>query len=153
MAKVHHRKARKDYPDAGIKKGDMYYTASVKTGPRSSKTIRQLEPIKRWQLTTSSFLSALWQWEDRIEKFDDQSDLEDLISEIRELGEEQYQNYENMPEGLQQGDTGMMLEERSSACEEAANELEEIQHEWSDAETEATEQEFIERVRNIEVAC
>lgn len=46
MPKVQHVKARKDYPESGIKKGDMYYTASVMTGPRSSRTIRSKGPIQ-----------------------------------------------------------------------------------------------------------
>lgn len=34
MARVHHRKAAKDYPQQGIAKGDMYYYVKIKTGPR-----------------------------------------------------------------------------------------------------------------------
>ena len=56
MARVHHRKAAKDYPDHGIAKGDLYYYTKIKTGPRSSRVLRSKEPFKRSQLTSSEFL-------------------------------------------------------------------------------------------------
>lgn len=42
MAKVEKRKARKDYPEDGIKAGDEYYYVQMKTGQRSSKVMRSL---------------------------------------------------------------------------------------------------------------
>jgi hypothetical protein len=55
------------------------------------------------------------------------SDIEELrgfIDTIRELGEEQGEKFDNMPEGLQQGDTGQLLEERRDGCESWAGEIE-----------------------------
>lgn len=134
MAKVEHRKARKDYPGAGISKGDMYYFAQIKTGPRSSRTIRQKDPIKRSQLTTSEYLSTLY---GLCEQTDDTNDLEDfrtIAEDLRELGQEQRDKFDNMPEGLQQGDTGQMLEERAEACESAADEIETLIDSWNEAD-------------------
>jgi len=136
MAKVEHRKARKDYPTNGIKKGDMYYFAQIKTGPRSSRIIRQIAPIKPQQLTSSPFKSGLLDWEDAKSALTNRDDAQALADTIRELGEEQQASFDNMPEGLQQGDTGQMLEARATACEEAASEIEEIISRWEDAETE-----------------
>ena len=52
-----------------------------------------------------------------------ESDRDDLVSELENLRDEQQDNYDNMPEGLQQGDTGMLLEERVSALDEWISEL------------------------------
>lgn len=133
MAKVQERTARKDYPANGIKKGDRYFYVAIKTGPRSSRTIRSLTRPKRWELTGSDFYSQLWPIEDEgFDKVSEASDLNDIAEELRNLGSEQQDKFDNMPEGLQHGDTGQMLEERANACEEwadgietAANELEE----------------------------
>lgn len=48
------------------------------------------------------------------------NDLESLAEQVREFGEEQQGKFDNMPEGLQQGDTGQLLEERASNMEQAA---------------------------------
>lgn len=122
MARVHFRKAAKDYPRNGIKKGDSYYYAKIKTGPRSSRVIRSITPIKRWELTSSDFYSQLWPIED--ERFDGvcgPDDLREIAEDLRNLGSEQQDKYDNMPEGLQQGDTGQMVEARATGCEEWAD--------------------------------
>lgn len=133
MARVHYRKARKDYPKQGISKGDHYYFAQIKTGPRSSRTIRQLQPIKQSQLTSSAFKSAILQaeeeWDEALKGAEhDKSGLPDvayeIASSIREAGEEANASFENMPEGLQQGETGQMLEARYTSCEETADTIE-----------------------------
>lgn len=45
---------------------------------------------------------------------------------IREQGEEAQGSHDNMPEGLQEGDTGQLLQSRADACEEIAGELEQL---------------------------
>lgn len=122
MARVQERKAAKDYPSNGIKKGDRYFYVKIKTGPYSSRTIRSLTRPKRWELTTSDFYSQLWPIED--EGFDgvaEASDLKDIAEQLRELGQEQQEKFDNMPDGLQQGDTGQQIEERAQQCEEWAD--------------------------------
>jgi hypothetical protein len=127
MARIHERKAAKDYPGTDIKKGDTYYYVQIKTGPRSSRTIRSKIRPKRWQLTGSEFYSTLWQIED--ERFDgvaEASDLKDIAEELRTLGEEQQEKFDNMPDGLQQGDTGQLLEARAENCGTWADEIETV---------------------------
>lgn len=163
MAKVEHRKAAKDYPDLGIKKGDMYYFAQIKTGPRSSRTIRSLKPIPRSQLTSSEYLSRLYEWEDAKAEISSMEDAQQFADDIRELGEEQQEKFDNMPDGLQQGDTGQMIEERASSCEQAASDIEEIIGDWEqerddfdgrdtddeDYDEEFDESEFLDRMRDV----
>lgn len=135
MARVHHRKAAKDYPQFGIAKGDMHYYVKIKTGPRSSREMRSKTPFKRSQLTQSDYLSQLYDWEDSKAEISDMESAQEFADTIRALGEEQDEKFNNMPEGLQQGDSGQMIEARRDACEAAAGEIEEIISEWEDAKS------------------
>jgi len=136
MAKVQHRKAAKDYPDHDIKKGEMYYYVKIKTGPYSSREMRQKKPFKPSQLTSSEYLGALYSWQESLDALTCMDDAQMMADEIRELGEQQQEKLDNMPEGLQQGDTGQMIQERIDACEQAASEIEEIISNWESARDE-----------------
>lgn len=142
MARVKHVKARKDYPQYGIAAGEMYYYTKIKTGPYTSRTLRQKTPFKRSQLTQSEYLSQLYDWEDRKDEVSSIDDAQQLADDIRALGEEQREKFDNMPEGLQQGDSGQMLEARADACEAAADEIEDAIQEWQSA---------MDRVRDVSV--
>lgn len=152
MPRVHHRKARKDYPADGIGKGDMYYTTSIKTGPRSSRTLRQKTPFKQSQLTTSEFKSGWYAAEEEWGEGDKGADTARSVSEaIAALGETAQESFDAMPEGLQQGDTGQMLEERASVAsdvseriEQYASELEELDR--NDYEDEDEFEDEVERL-------
>lgn len=133
MARVHHRKAAKDYPQQGIAKGDMYYYVKIKTGPRTSREMRSKTPFKRSQLTSSDYQAQLYDWEDSKAEISDMESAQEFADTIRSLGEEQQEKLDNMPEGLQQGSTGEMLTERAEACEQAASEIEDIISEWESA--------------------
>lgn len=135
MARPQQRTARKDYPQQGIAKGDTYWFCQIKTGPRSSRTLRQKAPFKRSQLTSSDYLSQLYDWEDGKAEIGEMDSAQEFADTIRALGEEQDEKFNNMPEGLQQGQTGEMLEARRDACEAAASEIEEIISEWEDAKS------------------
>lgn len=135
MARPQQRTARKDYPDHGIAKGDTYWFCQIKTGPRSSRTLRQKVPFRRSQLTSSDYLSQLYDWEDSKAEIADMDSAQEFADTIRSLGEEQGEKFDNMPEGLQQGQTGEMLEARRDACEQAASEIEEIISDWEDAKS------------------
>jgi hypothetical protein len=49
---------------------------------------------------------------------------------MTDLGEQAQESFDNMPEGLQQGDTGQMLENRAQACHDAAATLEALADEF-----------------------
>ena len=49
-----------------------------------------------------------------------------MADSLEELAQECRDAYDNMPEGLQQGDTGQLLEQRAEGCEEAANAIRDI---------------------------
>ena len=150
MARVYKRKARKDYPKDGIKKGDEYYIVSLKTGPRSSRTLRSLRPFRRSQLTTSEYLSTLYDIEDDLQSFTLVEELSDIVDRWRPLAEETQGKFDNMPEGLQQSETGQLLEERIQSCENAADELESLLDDWDeDNKTEESEADLVEQAKQI----
>ncbi len=53
--------------------------------------------------------------------------------EIRSLGQSEREKYDNMPEGLQQGETGQTLDERANNCESWADEVEQAGEELDNA--------------------
>ena len=138
------KKARKDIPGTDIKRGDSYYHWSFRYGGRrTSKT-----PPRRSQLTQSSFLSQVYDVEDEIEDLVADETLGDAVSDIasrlRDIAGECQDSLDNMPEGLQQGDTGQMLQERIDGCEAAADELENLTFDIGEKEEDQTEKEFWE---------
>ena len=148
MAKVNFtKKAQKDYPEFGIKKGDSYYYWSLMTGPRSSITYKSLTQPKPSQLTSSPFLSTLYEIQERIEEveFTELDDLksfvEEIVGDIGSLKDETQSSLYNMPEGLQQGGTGQLLQERIDALEGWQSELEGVDLEFEFDEEEPTEPE------------
>jgi len=127
VAKQIKRKARKDYPDVGIRKGDHYYYADVKTGPRSKKIIRSLTPIPQSQLTMSEFKQGWYGAKESLEAADPTEDvIRQVAEDIKTLGEETQERYDNMPEGLQAAEGGQQLEARVDACEQVSDELDSI---------------------------
>jgi len=128
---THVKKARKAIPDHGIAVGDSYYWWAFRVGGRGSIKKFSKTPPKRQQLTQSSFLISLYDIEDSITGLAADDTLPDMIADIaqqlRDLGEECQGSLDNMPDGLREGDTGQMLQERASMCESAADELENIE--------------------------
>lgn len=129
--------AQKDYPEDGIKKGDEYYNWKFRYGGlHRSKT-----PPKPSQLTQSEFLSQLYDIQDRLAEIsgDDitmlQGDVESISEELNQMAEECREKHDNMPEGLQEGEVGQMLEERADACENAASELDGVDFDINDDQT------------------
>jgi hypothetical protein len=138
MARVHFvKKARKD--NAVCKKGESYYywTTRVTVGKsyHGQKHFSKTSP-KRSQLTNSDFLAQIYDIEDdQIGVLDakDFKEADEIASEasniadcIRQLGDEQSEKLSNMPEGLQQGSTGEMIQERMDECENMASQIEGI---------------------------
>lgn len=155
MTRAHFvKKAQKDYPEFGIKKGDSYWHWAFAFGPKyKSKT----QPT-RSQLTRSNFLSTLYSIEDSIpDAFkecttsdDLESSMEQLISEIEELKDETQNSLDNMPSQLQDADSGQLLQERIEALESWISDLQSIdlsiEDDLSDEEKANRIQEIIEEI-------
>lgn len=125
MARIHQRVARKDYPAEGIKKGDSYFTWKTRVTVGKSYMGRVHRSMTRPTSTSSSeFQRGLDQIAVDFSKVEQADDLRSIAQAVRELGEECREKFDNMPEGLQQGDTGCLLDERATGCEEWADSIE-----------------------------
>ena len=131
MARAHHvKKARKDYLEADIKKGDSYWWWAFNFGPK----VKSKNKPRRSQLTQSWFYAAMWDIEDDFGDataprsgvdFDDLMRLcNDAASNVREQGDECQEKLDNMPMSLQDSDSGCTLRDRIEQCETIASLLE-----------------------------
>jgi hypothetical protein len=155
MPRVHFvKKARKKNPVA--KKGESYYWWKFQFGgKRYSKT-----PPKPSQLTQSEFLSSVFALQEEMadagaDTIDDLRSLQDDWCErIQEIGDGCQERFDNMPEGLQQGDTGCLLEERVNAMEMWRDEIESVdidgEESGSDAELNDYVQEKLSEMTGID---
>jgi hypothetical protein len=153
MPKVFEVRANKDYPDEGIKKGERYFKWSIKL-QRGGITMKSKTRPRPSQLTRSAFRQPLLQaqeaFEDALNAAETCSDLEsardDFKSELENLRDEQQEKFDNMPEGLQQGDTGQLIEGRVSSLEDMISELEgvDIPDDIEEEEKEEEEKEDCE---------
>lgn len=132
MPKVHHvKKARKSNKAHGIKKGEPYFWWSTMSGGRGVKHYSLTQP-KPSQLTNSEFWGTVYSLQEGaaanppefLEDVEGQRD--EIVSELENLRDETQGKFDNMPEGLQQGGTGQLLEERVSALEDAISEIESV---------------------------
>lgn len=136
------RKARKDVAGTDIKTGESYYWWKFRFGGKHySKT-----PPRRSQLTQSSFYASLWDIEDFLGEIapDDgmESAVQDAAQQLRDLADECQSSLDNIPEQLQEANTGQILQERIEACNAAADELESITFNLDDKEEDETEEDF-----------
>lgn len=139
MARAHFvKKARK--PNAVVTAADIKRANNGEEGAASywwwafrygGKHFSKTKP-KASQLTQSEFYAAVYGLQEARDAFvaTDKESLEGAVAEwvdrAREIAEECREKFDNMPEGLQQGDTGQLLEERAEAMDAYADELESI---------------------------
>ena len=146
MARVHHvKKAQKDNP--AVKKGQPYYWWAFRYGGKHySETFPRASA-----LTQSAFLGGVYAVQEEAEDWKPvdpakwREELKDAAEswgdQVRELGEECQSSRDGMPEGLQDGPTGTMLEERACGADEIADAIEaiDLDEEDDDDDEEATE--------------
>lgn len=141
------KKARKDYPESGIKKGDSYWHWAFAFG---SKHKSKTQPT-RSQLTQSAFYSTMFDIEDGLpDRFkgiitseEIQSGLDDLVSEIESLRDETQENLDNMPEQLQESSPN---QERIDGLESWINDLQSID---TDIDEDMEDKQKIEKAEEI----
>lgn len=134
------KKARKAQPRFGISVGDSYYWWKFRFG---GKRVSKTYP-KQSQLTQSEFLGTMYDIKDKIDEleFDNlETGVQEIIDELRELGDEQADKIYNMPESLQESPTAELLQERCDYCCEMADELEAVDIE-PEVEEEPEEDDF-----------
>lgn len=144
MARVTHvKKARKAIKGTDIKKGDSYYWWKFRFG---GKHVSKEHP-KRSQLTQSGFLTQLYDLQDRVGEFncdtkdDFDSFKEEILSEIESLRDEQEEKRSNMPEQLQDSSSGELLQERYDALDSWHSEIDGIEVQDFEEESEDDNEE------------
>lgn len=129
MPRVRQKRANKDYPESGIKKGDTYYTWSFRYGG----TYKSLKRPRPSQLTQSKW-SAVYAAQEAIEDCDrnDKDSVHDAIeqaaSDVRDVASE----YNDAAEAM--GGAGEQNQERAGHLEELADELDRIADEVDEVE-------------------
>ena len=87
--------------------------------------------LEGWEVTTSDYQLSVgeivYRWRDNYEA--NEQGRDDIVSELESIRDDLQDRLDNMPEGLQQGDTGMLLQERIDYLDEAISELENIDFE------------------------
>lgn len=145
MTRLHHvKKARKTYRGTSIKKGDSYFWWKFRRGIKHRSKIQprpsQLTQSAFW----SSYLASMEGFEDSVGKASSGDDLREAVSSLvealEEIKTETEEKKENMPEPLQQGETGELLQERIDGLEELISELQGVEVE-DDEESDDDEEE------------
>lgn len=148
--------ARKEYTcskcNTIIKKGDKYFR-----GDRfmASPIIRcQKCGIHSWECSSSEYTQTVGSvcdcWEETYGVNEDT--VQSIIDELETLRDNCQDNLDNMPEGLQEGDTGQLLQERIDQLEDVISELESIDYDTikenceMDIETEEGSPEYQEEL-------
>lgn len=130
-------KAQKDYPNAGIKKGESYFWWKFRHGGKHMSKTRP----KPSQLENSPFQSSLMAasevFDDNFTNFTDLESACDQVKEdLQELADQAQESFDNMPDGLQQGDTGQLLENRASEVESLIGEFDGLDFECDQEDDE-----------------
>lgn len=118
-----------------IKVGEPYKWFQFAFSPKSIRCSKSECAPTRSDLTRSEFYRGLYAIEDAFGKACGEarsavdptgaiSAARDAAEELRNLGSECEEKRSNMPEGLQDSDTGQLLETRASECEDKASEIE-----------------------------
>ena len=109
-----------------IAKGDPYIWWKFRFG---GKRVRCAEcPPKPSDLTQSEYLSQVYDLEERIGDINNDdptaaiSELESIADDWDALADECDEKHSNMPDALQDGDTGQLLQDRAEACRTVAEE-------------------------------
>jgi len=132
MAKIEKPKARKEYKCSKcgetIKVGDTYLKG---TPFRRSPVIRCTKcGLRSWELSSSDYVQGVGRvcdcWEEDYGCFEDTT--QQIADELSNIQDDVQGSLDNMPEGLQEGDTGQLLQERIDTLSDAISELESVNY-------------------------
>lgn len=132
-----------------IPAGSRYYKGEINFGP----TIVRCEECKleSWEVTTSDYQLSVGQI---VYKWRDDYNLEegvneDIASALEEIRDDLQDRLDNMPEGLQEGDVGQLLQERIDSLEDVISNLEalDIESMKEDVATEFADEHLTEEER------
>lgn len=128
MSNLSFQKARKQYVcnrcRQTINPGDMYYRIEMMYSPVQFRC-QNCKP-HRSELTSSEYLSWLYNFQDNLSNnydLHDYDSISEIISEIEDQKEVLEDKLYSMPEQLQDGEAGQILQDRISSLEDTINEL------------------------------
>jgi hypothetical protein len=138
-----------------VKKGESYYWWKFRFGGKHMSTTYP----KPSQLTQSPYSSGVRALQEMIDDhpLNEVADLEmlrdDVDSQLDEIKSTVEDSLSNMPEGLQQGDTGQMMQERIDTCDSAQSDVQSLDTEFTseldgEGEEKPTEEELAEELQN-----
>lgn len=136
MPRVHETRARKDNPKAcpQARAGQTYFWWRTRMkGAKSGVTRCSLTRPRPSQLTMSDYWSRVFELQEEIQDtaVETAEDLEGLrdgwAAQAREIAQDQEDKRDNMPQGLQDSDTGQMLQDRADACYSWADDMEAVE--------------------------
>lgn len=152
MAITHVKKSRKEYCcgrcGEKIPAGSEYLRGDLNF---SRPIIRCIGcGLESWEVTTSDYqlrVGALvyrWQKDYSTEPHDLADTLEEIKSELEDIKSEMEDKLDSMPDGLRDGDTGCLLQDRIDEVESALDDLENVEAESEDLEQGALTDEEAE---------
>lgn len=124
------KKSRKEYKcrkcGKVIPKGSSYYRGCLNFHPDIIRCTSCR--LKSYEVTSSDYVKSVGpiveDWRDSYSLT--QEGVEEMISDLEEIRDEQQDHLDNMPEGLQEADTGMLLQDRIDSLESAIDELQNV---------------------------
>lgn len=153
MVRAHHvKKARKDNP--AVKAGESYWWWKFAFRAKQYSATRP----KPSQLTQSAFMSDMYHiCEDLSDMQSPADEIDGILDSIDELRDMTQDSFDNMPDQLQEADTGILLEERVDAMEAWRNDLEgidmEIDEDLPDDKREDRLAEIFDEISGLEPGC
>lgn len=151
LSKIDRNQPADENDEILINIGESYWTWCFYGGqPIYSKT----KP-RQSQLTNNSFKQELYSIQESVEDFSPEDPdevgefVEELISDLEELRDTCQESFDNIPEQLQEGDSGQILQERIENLDDVISNLENIDTEFSseldESEKDGMSQEEWER--------
>lgn len=126
MARAHFvQKAAKDNPVC--KKGESYWWWKPMVGGRGGAKRFSKERPSRSQLTQSEYYGTAYSLADDMwPNVNDEASLDEFKSAVEELRDNEQGKYDNLPDSLQYGSSGELIQERIDECQSLLDELDGI---------------------------
>lgn len=106
--------------------------------------------LEHWEVTTSDYQlnvgEIIHRWNEHYEPNED--GVQSIIEELETIRDDLQDRLDNMPEGLQQGDSGALLQDRIDSLDSAIVDLESIETDDEDESAEDMEDRISEEIDN-----